>query len=160
MARFKIQILAVGDGHAEIEADSIEEARELIADLSSGDLEFIDGPDLLPIAINEEGGKIHPLTPEEMAAIYSQISATLSAIHGRRSLADLDLFDAIDYLLDQEEAPGMSATEAMASMIRRSMEGEEIPAMDGLDYSDFLEWVREDLAKIGAIKNEEEEAGE
>lgn len=155
MASFKIEALAIASGHVEIEADTIEEARELIADLGSGDLEFIDGPDILPLSIEGSG-----LTPEEIAAIYGQISGILRALP-RRGLPDLDLFDAIEYELDHAESdeigrPTMSTIEAMAAMIKRSEEGIAIPAIDGLDYSDYLEWVREDLMKIGAIVEIEE----
>ncbi len=111
------------------------------------------------------------LTPEAITEIYSEVIEKLRAITGRNTLKDLELFEAIDSELDSCEdydrgRAVKSAPEAMTLFIKRSIEGEDIPAMSGegavigegftLDYSDFIEWVREDLIKLGAIDDQEE----
>jgi hypothetical protein len=103
------------------------------------------------------------LTPEAITEIYSEVIEKLRAISGRNTLKDLELFEAIDSELDSCEDYEIgravkSAPEAMTLFIKRSIEGEDIPAISGegftLDYSDFIEWVRGDLIKLGAIDTE------
>jgi hypothetical protein len=45
MAQFQVNITITSYGETTIEADSLEEAKQLMEDLTAGDFDFIDGSD-------------------------------------------------------------------------------------------------------------------
>ena len=73
----------------------------------------------------------------------------------RPTFKDLELFDAVDYLLDGNDGVRMSASQVMVRLLNDCREGVNLPSLEGLDYSDYLDLVRKHLERIGAVLSEE-----